>query len=151
MSFSNHSKTLVSSLSKVAFNLGNELHRLITGTTPSKPNMTFVEELIEQILPCYLESANCPLFKAASVPGTKLPNQVLPMYVSVIRTDNAATMLTAQLLALLTSVHHKNLNAAQCAEKHLLWMAGYDFNGLCINATANYSSAISPAFIIEGE
>lgn len=120
------------------------------GKAPSS-NYSFVEELVGELLPCYLESARCPLFQAASPPGIKLPNHVLPMYTSVVKNDMAWTTLTGQLLALLTAEHLPHLSAAACAEKHLLWMAGYNFSGICINATANFSLAVSPAFELDGK
>lgn len=139
-------------MAKVALKLGDELFRLITNSSTPPYNKTEdVTKLVEALLPCYLLSARCTPFQEASPPGTKLPDQVLPMYVSVIRSDNAATTLTGQLLALLTGEEFPHMNASTCLEKHLLWMAGKNLTGSCINATVNYSNAVSPAFIIEGE
>ncbi|XP_016844807.1 nicastrin [Nasonia vitripennis] len=147
----NKSEKLTSSLAKIATTLGNELYRLITNSSiPPSTNTSLVTELVSELLPCYLVSARCPLFQAASPPGTILPDQVLPMYVSVIRSDNAATTLTGQLLAVLTGEQYPHMNTSTCLEKHLLWMAGRNLSGLCINATVNYSNAVSPAFLIEG-
>lgn len=99
---------------------------------------------------CYLESARCALFRAASSPGTKLTNHILPLYVGVNRVTNPATSLTGQLLAFLTGEQLPEMNATTCHEKHLAWMGGYNFTGLCINSTVNFSTATSPAFIING-
>ncbi|XP_058805891.1 nicastrin isoform X2 [Phymastichus coffea] len=145
----NGSERLTASLARVASKLGEELYRIATkGKTPPS-NYTFVEELVGELLPCYLVSARCPLFRAASPVGAKLPNQVFPMYTSVVKNDMVWTTLTGQLLALLTGEHFPHLNtSAVCVEKHLLWMAGYNFSGACINATANFSLAVSPAFDI---
>jgi nicastrin len=145
-------KNLTSSLSRVAVILAEELYSVVSGgSAPSNRNLSFAEELVEKLLPCYLRSALCPLFSAASPPGTKLPDQLLPMYVSVARSDNPATTLTGQLLALLTGETLPELKAADCSERHLLWMAGHNGSGVCVNATANYSAAVSPAFVIEGK
>ncbi|XP_014210820.1 nicastrin [Copidosoma floridanum] len=144
-------KKLEKSLAKIAKSLGDELYRVITGRETSG-NLTFVEDIMQELLPCYLESADCRMFHAASRPGTYVPKRVLPMYVSVMKSENDVTTLTGQLLALLTGEQLPELNIDACVEKHFIWLAGFDSNrdGVCVNYTANYSSAVSPAFIIDG-
>lgn len=137
----------------MAVHLGDELYRLATGSAPAASNLSFAEELVGWLLPCYLESAQCEAFRAASPPGVKLPklpSPTLPLYVSVARSDSLATTLTGQLLALLTGKPYPHLNASTCQERHFLWMGGYSFNGICIEGTANFSAAVSPAFVIDG-
>lgn len=124
----------------------------MTGEAPQPvdlPVRRSMENLISEMLHCYLESAKCNLFRAASSPNTKLVDQVLPLYVGVHRALNIATTLTGQLLAYLTGEKLYEMNESMCYENRLAWMSGQNFSGLCINSTVNYSTAVSPAFIIE--
>ncbi|EFN84844.1 nicastrin [Harpegnathos saltator] len=148
----NNSGTLATDLARIAFQVANELYREVTGTEPPlQPDaQSTVEDLVVEMLHCYLESAKCNLFRAASVPGVKLIDQVLSLYVGVHRAPNVATSLTGQLLALLTGEKLYDMNETTCHENRLAWMGGPNFTGLCINSTVNYSAAVSPAFIIEG-
>lgn len=122
----------------------------MTGAPAQQLEESDMEDIITEMLSCYLESAKCKLFRAASAPGAKLINQVLPLYVGVHRAPNIATSLTGQLLALLTGEKLTEMNETTCHKNRLAWMGGYNFTGLCINSTVNYSTAISPAFIIDG-
>ncbi|XP_014489410.1 PREDICTED: nicastrin isoform X2 [Dinoponera quadriceps] len=148
----NDTSALASDLAKIALQVANELYREVTGTEPApQPDArSTVEDLVADMLHCYLESAKCNLFRAASVPGVKLINQVLSLYVGVHRAPNVATSLTGQLLALLTGEKLYDMNETTCHENRLAWMGGPNFTGLCINSTVNYSAAVSPAFIIAG-
>lgn len=147
----NNTGPLATALTKVAIRVATELYQNITGSSAAEPpDEAAVEEIVSEMLICYLESANCKLFRAASSPGAKLVNQALPLYVGVHRVPNTATSLTGQLLAFLTGKRLWDMNKTTCQENHLSWMGGYNFTGLCINTTVNYSTAMSPAFIIEG-
>ncbi|XP_015588918.1 nicastrin isoform X2 [Cephus cinctus] len=146
----NDSSTLASHLAKVAINLGNILYQNITSSPPRSTDEIIVEELIAEILTCYLDSAKCDLFRAASAPGVKLPSNTLPLYVGVNRSPVPAVSLTWQLFALLTGEKLPQLNSTVCHDKRLAWMAGINFTGICISSSVNYSMAVSPAFIIEG-
>ncbi|XP_076754651.1 nicastrin [Xylocopa sonorina] len=149
----NDSNGLAAVLANTAIRVAGILYEDVTGKQPpSILNDSFesVENHTAEMLYCYMESAKCNLFRAASSPGTKLINQVLPLYVGVHRVLNTATTLTGQLLAFLTRKEVQNMTEATCHEKHLVWMAGYNNTGLCINSTVNYSIAMSPAFIIDG-
>lgn len=144
----NDTNTLASSLKKVAVTLANVLYRNVTGHPAPPGNTTAIEDLITEMLSCYLESAKCDLFHAASSPGTKLADQVLPLYVGIHKVPNTATILTGQLLALLTGEKLPDMDKTTCNDNHLAWMSGYNFTGICINSTVNYSMALSPAFTI---
>ena len=143
---------LANSLAKVAISLGDALYQSVMGKSRSE-NEEAIEKLISSILPCYLVSANCTLFNAATPPGTGIANRTLPLYISVQRVENSATTLTAQLLAFLTGRDVPDLNSTMCRKAHLAWMRGYDHNstGVCVNATVYFSPAVSPAFIISGK
>ncbi|KAK2580063.1 hypothetical protein KPH14_012347 [Odynerus spinipes] len=144
----NDTSSLASSLTKVTITLAEVLYYNVTGFTAPTGNVSWIEDLISEMLSCYLESAKCNLFHAASSPGTKLVDQVLPLYVSVHRVPNTATILTGQVLALLTGEKMLDMNKTTCNDNHLAWMGGYNFTGICINSTVNYSVALSPAFTI---
>lgn len=144
-------KNLNSSLAKVAISVGNALYKSITGKNPPKSEKD-VEKLISYMLPCYLDSANCSLFTAAIPPGNVITNRTLPLYISVKSMSNDATFLTSKLFALLTGEETPDLNSTSCYKKHCIWMKGEKPNspGICINSTVYLTSAVSPAFIIEG-
>lgn len=149
----NDTSTLASDLAKIALQVANELYRAVTGEAPQPQPADLpipMEKLIADMLYCYLESAKCTLFRAASAPNAKLVDQVLPLYVGVHRALNIATTLTGQLLAYLTGEKLYEMNESTCHENRLAWMGGQNFSGLCINSTVNYSTAVSPAFIIDG-
>ncbi|CAK9798202.1 Nct [Anthophora plagiata] len=143
---------LSTALAKIAVHVAEIIYENITGNSPPFVNDLFqsVENHIAEMLICYLETAKCNLFRAASSPHTKLINQVLPLYVGVHVNPNTATTLTGQLLAFLTRKEVPNMNESACYENRLVWMAGYNFTGICINSTVNYSTAMSPAFMIDG-
>ncbi|XP_011700001.1 PREDICTED: nicastrin isoform X2 [Wasmannia auropunctata] len=149
----NDTSALASDLAKIALQVANELYQAVTGEAPPpQPAAELpipMETLVADMLHCYLESAKCPLFRAASAPSAKLIDQVLPLYVGVHRALNIATTLTGQLLAYLTGEKLYEMNESTCHENRLAWMGGQNFTGLCINSTVNYSTAVSPAFIIE--
>ncbi|XP_011877502.1 PREDICTED: nicastrin [Vollenhovia emeryi] len=147
----NDTSTLASDLAKIALQVANELYRAVTGEAPQPADLPIsLEKLTAEMLYCYMESAKCTLFRAASAPNAKLIDQVLPLYVGVHRALNIATTLTGQLLAYLTGERLHDMNETTCHENRLAWMGGQNFSGLCINSTVNYSTAVSPAFIIEG-
>ncbi|XP_033325186.1 nicastrin [Megalopta genalis] len=146
------SDALTAALAKIAISVAEVLYKNVTekSTPPiNETTRTDIEYHISEMLSCYLKSAKCKLFLAASPPGAKLINQVLPLYVGVHKVLNTATTLTGLLLAFLTR-QELNMNETTCYEKHLIWMAGYNCSGICINSTVNYSAAMSPAFIIDG-
>ncbi|XP_003493554.1 nicastrin isoform X3 [Bombus impatiens] len=143
---------LATALAKIAVHVAEILYKEVvsTGSLDNYDSFQSVEHHILEMLKCYLESAKCPLFHAASSPNAKLINQVLSLYVGVHRVPNIATTLTGQLLAYLTREEVANMTETTCYENHLIWMAGDNNSGLCINSSVNYSTAMSPAFIIDG-
>ena len=138
-------------LSRIAIKLGDTLYTEVTNQAPPKIDLQFMQTFIDDALNCYLVNSSCPLFRAASSPGTRLPEAIPSLYIGVARAPNVATTLTGYLLVLLTGIQLPNMTASQCTEKRFSWMSGYDFTGLCINSTVNFSAALSPAFIIDGE
>ncbi|XP_014607330.1 PREDICTED: nicastrin isoform X1 [Polistes canadensis] len=143
----NDTNDLASSLTNISVTLAETLYYNVTGVKAPSGDVNRIENIISEMLSCYLESAKCNLFHAASSPGTKLADQILPLYVSVHRVPNTVTILTGQLLALLTG-EILEMNETACYDHHHAWMGGYNLTGICINSTVNYSIALSPAFII---
>ncbi|EZA59665.1 Nicastrin [Ooceraea biroi] len=129
------------------------LEMIVTGeSAPQSADLPIpLEDLVTEMLYCYIQSAKCTRFHAASTSGAKLINQILPLYVGVHRALNAATTLTGQLLALLTGEKLSDMNETTCHKNRLTWMGGYNFTEICINSTVNYSTAVSPAFIINSK
>ncbi|KAK9296650.1 hypothetical protein QLX08_009467 [Tetragonisca angustula] len=148
----NKSDGLATTLAKIATSVAEILYEDVFSARPfvDYDSSHLVEFYVSEMLKCYLETAKCTLFQAASSPNAKLANQVLSLYVGVHRVPNTATTLTGQLLAFLTREEVSNMTEAMCYENHLIWMAGINNTGLCINSTVNYSTAMSPAFIIDG-
>ncbi|XP_076236424.1 nicastrin isoform X2 [Calliopsis andreniformis] len=147
------SAELTAALAKVAIHVAEVLYENVTGKAPPPANESIrsdIEYHVSEMLICYLESAKCKLFRAASPPGTKLINQVLPLYVGVYRVPNTATTMTSQLLSFLTGEEFPDMNEATCYENHLIWVDDYNSTGLCINSSVSYSTAMSPAFVIDG-
>lgn len=136
-------------MANVSMTLGNELYKSIVGKDAPGRNTSTVEKLVLNILSCYLESAWCTLFRAATPPGKKFSDRPFPLYVSVAKMDNGVTIFTRQLLAFLTGTPVPGMNSTECYDHRLNWMAGYKFTGMCFNSTVFYSEALSPAFIIE--
>ncbi|XP_017756108.1 PREDICTED: nicastrin isoform X1 [Eufriesea mexicana] len=152
LNFNNDVNGLATALAKIAVHVAEILYEDVSGNQIPSANSSFqdVEHRISQMLICYLENATCDLFRAALSPSTKLINQVLSLYVGVHRVPNIATTLTGQLLAFLTRKEVPVEKETACYENHLVWMAGENLEGLCVNSTVNYSTAVSPAFIIDG-
>ncbi|XP_011350678.2 nicastrin isoform X4 [Ooceraea biroi] len=145
-------KTLKIDTTTLSWTTGKILVLIVTGeSAPQSADLPIpLEDLVAEMLYCYIQSAKCTRFHAASTSGAKLINQILPLYVSVHRAPNAATTLTGQLLALLTGEKLSDMNETTCYKNRLAWMGGYNFTEICINSTVNYSIAVSPAFIIDG-
>uniref|UniRef100_A0A2M4A852 Nicastrin n=1 Tax=Anopheles triannulatus TaxID=58253 RepID=A0A2M4A852_9DIPT len=110
--------------------------------------------LIDEFLHCFLETANCPLFRATLRPGTTISEFAGPpaRYISVYSSATAeATYWTYQVLGLLVGQRVENVTKEECLARHLpyQWMAGYGGEGMCLLTTQNTSLALSPAFVNE--
>ncbi|XP_055385114.1 nicastrin [Condylostylus longicornis] len=102
--------------------------------------------LIDEFLYCFLESADCPLFKAASHPNS-LPALPVPpsRYISVYRAYQDTAIWTYRLLGYLMSTKQK-ISKENCTILPLHWFSGYNNTGECRLTTQNTTKAISPAF-----
>lgn len=103
--------------------------------------------LIDELLYCFMRSAKCPLFKAATQPDGFVANDKPPQrYISVSGSMAVeAKVWTFRVLGLLVG-DRTNEAAANCTLLPLSWYAGYDGNGACYRTKQNFSDAYSPAF-----
>ncbi|KAH8383225.1 hypothetical protein KR009_007484 [Drosophila setifemur] len=116
-----------------------------TGTKVANPL------LADEFLYCFLESADCPLFKASSYPGSPNGIQLPPMrYISVLGGSQESSGWTYRVLGYLLSQQQPNVPKDNCSILPLHYFAGYNNTGECRLTTQNYSYALSPAFIIDG-
>ncbi|XP_026478503.1 nicastrin [Ctenocephalides felis] len=132
----------------ISTTLGMALYQEIT-------NMSLTGELgtnpylIDELLHCYLESADCIAFRAVSPPNKNNVSPTPPYrYVGVAGYINDATIWTARVLAFLTG-SSSNRTEEDCDFLPYSWVAGFNGLGLCVQTHANYSEAVSPAFLDE--
>ncbi|XP_037945644.1 nicastrin [Teleopsis dalmanni] len=124
------------------------LYETLTGVSYKKTEVAN-PLLTDEFLYCFLQSADCPLFKAASHPNS-LPGLPIPpsRYVSVGGGSQESSGWTNRVLGYLLS-HQTNIAKANCSNLPLHWFAGYRSKGECRVTTQNYSYALSPAFLID--
>ncbi|XP_066991287.1 nicastrin [Anabrus simplex] len=117
-------------------------------------NVTAVKITVDELFHCYLDKANCSLFRAATY-KQPLMERPASLYVGVNTWagQNQITMLTGQTLAYLTG-EFTNHTEEQCHNNpqyqifQYLWVNGPNETGMCVKTTMNYSTATSPAFEI---
>lgn len=129
--------------------LAYALYEIITGNLVST-DLGANPILVDELLFCYLESSDCPLFKASSKPNTTVIHPVPPQrYISVQGSPAYETIAwTYRVFGFLVGqVVQKNQR--DCVELPLAWFAGYHTNGECRRTTQNVSDAYSPAFTID--
>ncbi|XP_070072379.1 nicastrin isoform X3 [Drosophila takahashii] len=115
-----------------------------TGTKVANPL------LADEFLYCFLQSADCPLFKAASYPGSQLTNLPPMRYISVLGGSQESSGYTYRMLGYLLSQVQPDIPQENCTELPLHYFAGFNNIGECRLTTQNYSHALSPAFITDG-
>ncbi|XP_037716138.1 nicastrin isoform X2 [Drosophila subpulchrella] len=115
-----------------------------TGTKVANP------VLADEFLYCFLQSADCPLFKAASYPGSQLTNLPPMRYISVLGGSQESSGYTYRLLGYLLSQPKPDIPQDNCTDLPLHYFAGFNNIGECRLTTQNYSHALSPAFLIDG-
>ncbi|XP_033163062.1 nicastrin isoform X1 [Drosophila mauritiana] len=115
-----------------------------TGTKVVNPLMA------DEFLYCFLQSADCPLFKAASYPGSQLTNLPPMRYISVLGGSQESSGYTYRLLGYLLSQLQPDIHRDNCTDLPLHYFAGFNNIGECRLTTQNYSHALSPAFLIDG-
>ncbi|CAD6993198.1 nicastrin isoform X2 [Ceratitis capitata] len=105
--------------------------------------------LIDELLHCFLEAADCRLFKDIS-PVNSLPGPPFPpmRYISVLMSPQDASGWTYRLMGFLLS-DEVDTPEEKCAPLPLQWIAGPKGVGECRHTTNNYTYALSPAFLID--
>lgn len=129
--------------------LAYSLYQIVTNKSVTD-NLGANPHLVDELMYCFLHSANCPLFKAASKPDTFIAHNEPPMrYISVLGSATYETIgWTFRILGLLLG-NKVSVNETNCTILPLSWYAGFDGNGECRRTTQNISDAYSPAFTIE--
>ncbi|XP_055923989.1 nicastrin isoform X2 [Eupeodes corollae] len=106
--------------------------------------------LVDEFLFCFLQMADCPLFKAASHPNNQVRSPIPPLrYISVQGASQEASGWSYRLLGYVLSQKITEVKKENCTYLPLHWFAGYDGKGECRLTTQNYSVAMSPAFLID--
>ncbi|CAO1428972.1 unnamed protein product [Diamesa tonsa] len=127
------------------------IYEMITGGKYTK-NLAASSVMIDELLHCYLESTNCPLFKATmkeeSFHGNNYPPQ---RYISVQSSFTLeATGWAYRVFGFVLSEKVANYTKENCTVMPMYWMPGSKTEGECRRTTQNLSYAISPAFTIDG-
>ncbi|XP_016981949.2 nicastrin isoform X1 [Drosophila rhopaloa] len=115
-----------------------------TGTKVANP------VLADEFLFCFLQSADCPLFKASSYPGSQLTNLPPMRYISVFGGSQESSGYTYRVLGYLLSQIQPDIPKENCTDLPLHYFAGFNNIGECRLTTQNYSHALSPAFVLNG-
>ncbi|XP_017848718.1 nicastrin isoform X2 [Drosophila busckii] len=106
--------------------------------------------LTDEFFYCFLQSSDCPLFRAASHPKSPRGIPLPPMrYISVLGGSQESSGWTYRLLGYLLSLPQKTIAIENCTQLPLYYFAGVNGSGECRLTTQNYTTALSPAFIIE--
>ncbi|ODM91835.1 Nicastrin [Orchesella cincta] len=126
--------------------LTNSLLELL-GAPPSShvlPDLDTVDELLH----CYLESANCSIFR--ELLGQNQAPKAHATYVGVVHSPTSLSVVTSLVASLYVGSLVENITVAdECwklqKEKHYFWMNGSCYDTTLINAT----EALSPAFLLD--
>ncbi|XP_028896063.2 nicastrin [Zeugodacus cucurbitae] len=109
--------------------------------------------LVDELLHCFLQSADCRLFKDASPVNSPAGRPIPPSrYISVSGSPVAqeTTGWTYRVLGLLLSTEVADVVEEKCGPLPLRWITGQKGTGECRITTQNLSHALSPAFLIDG-
>ncbi|XP_001990868.2 nicastrin isoform X2 [Drosophila grimshawi] len=106
--------------------------------------------LADEFFYCFLQSSDCPLFKAASSPNSPAGPQQPPMrYISVQGGSQESSGWTYRMLGYLLSHPQPAVSKENCTQLPLFFFAGLNGTGECRLTTQNYTHALSPAFLID--
>lgn len=112
--------------------------------------LTMYLKQADELLHCYLETMDCPLFRAAfSAKNTPVVPIAPPRYISVQQVS-ATSAWTYRVLGYLVG-QPRDMGKDNCTVLPLSWYNGWNGDGECRYTTQNMSTALSPAFIIDGE
>lgn len=125
------------------------LYQLISGQEVDQP-FGANPYLIDELLHCFLENANCSVFKAATKPGTIIGHNTPPSrYISVQASPNYETTAWIYLILGYLSGDRIDKHENECNVLPLSWISGITGTGECRRTKQNMSEAYSPAFIID--
>ncbi|KAH8359024.1 hypothetical protein KR093_003998, partial [Drosophila rubida] len=105
--------------------------------------------LADEFLYCFLQSSDCPLFKASSHPDSPSGLPLPPMrYISVMGGSQESSGWTYRMLGYLLSHPQPQVLKENCTQLPLFYFSGFNGTGECRLTTHNYTHALSPAFLI---
>ena len=155
---------LVKHLEQVAKFIARSLYE-ITFKVDKSDNISIDSDIIEQLLDCYLEDAQCPLFTRATQAGQKLPSGPIPTYKDPNKhSDDLNGIITRNLLAYFIGDREKSYNATKCSDMNKVSVE-FDYqyindkdepvydrpSGTCLKSQVMMMSSGSPAYSIAGE
>ncbi|XP_034489027.1 nicastrin [Drosophila innubila] len=106
--------------------------------------------LADEFFYCFLQSSDCPLFKASSHPDSPSGLPLPPMrYISVLGGSQESSGWTYRLLGFLLSQPQPQVPMENCTQLPMSYFAGFNGTGECRLTTQNYTSALSPAFLMD--
>lgn len=133
--------------------LGMVLYDMVTGqkSLPTEHTKHGVNVgLIDEFLYCFLISSNCTLFRAISeYKDIKLPMYPPNRYIGV-NTANEATIWTYHVTGFVLG-KKTEMTKEECDYLPYRWYNGINGSGECKLTTHNVTTAISPAFLMEGK
>ncbi|XP_034112979.1 nicastrin [Drosophila albomicans] len=105
--------------------------------------------LSDEFFYCFLQSSDCPLFKASSNPDSPPGLPLPPMrYISVLGGSQESSGWTYRMLGYLLSQPQPQVLKENCTQLPLFYYSGFNGTGECRLTTQNYTHALSPAFLI---
>lgn len=146
-------------LANVSTTLAHSLYEHVTNETYFG-SLTADKNLVDELLHCYLEQSNCSLFQSAVGGSSVGEGKPLSYYVGVSHVYTLVSILTGAAMALLTG-SPTNFNQTDCHNNastdqvyQYIWVSSLwndsTSSQVCLKTTMNFSSAVSPAFIIDG-
>ncbi|XP_023713100.1 nicastrin isoform X3 [Cryptotermes secundus] len=145
-------------IANLSYTLAQTIYCLINSTgrcdEPKVPEPDADAQLVDELLHCYLDTMDCPVFRAAANKPS-LDSKRASLYVGVNGWSNPIARLTGLTLALLIN-QTVNRTKEKCHDDDsdrvfkYIWMGSSsidsDSSGFCIKTTMNFSLAVSPAF-----
>lgn len=163
-SYSNiKSKSIQENIADISIILAKTLYQKMTGipydttqdnSIPEEP--IEASRIVDELFHCYLDTANCSIYQAITL-KEHISEHPFNLYVSVDPNGNKMSTLTGFVLAWLTG-EILDFDRTNCStDPHnpvyqLVWMSRNLTNindSVCYRTTMNFSSATSPAFVIE--
>ncbi|XP_069684848.1 nicastrin isoform X2 [Periplaneta americana] len=146
-------------IAKLSQTLAQTLYVLMNDIKPEEVPVQDLADpkMVDKLLHCYLDTKDCPVFRAAANKQNIVDTKPASMYVGVNVWASDVISLTGHTLALLVNqtVNRTKDNCHNDPDDRVyqyFWMNNTfevsNSSGGCIKTTMNYSLAISPAFVI---